>query len=268
MRKLALLIVLVTIVPLACPDTSSAQLLRRFRPRRPLAPQAAPPASKSFVSPITGQTHTITHTGEFFESKEPAARGVAATADDDDFHPSSAPQRMVAKLSVTTAKLETFDNIDDLRTSLPADAVMQKHKPPITKATDFDRVAEEKRNVSVKAYIYAISREGDNDFHVIIGGDPKDPERLYMNAEVSGLPPADSPFRAPLQKAREQFKKFFGASLPGPGFHEVKAPIPIQITGSLFYDISHPPDAPGPKAHKPHTSWEIHPVTDIQFLSK
>ena len=270
MRKLALLTVLVAILAFSYSDTSSAQFRKRLR-LRPLAePQAALPAlpvlpaAKVFTSPTTGKQHVITPTGEFFESKEPAPNAIA-TPVSDEFMPSSAPQRKIAKLSVAPGKLEIFANIDDLRKSLPSEAAMQKHNPPITRATDFDRVAEEKRNVSVTAFIYAMSREGDNDFHVIIGGDPDDAARLYMNVEVSGLPPAGDPFRDPLKKARDQFKNHLGVSLPGRGFQEVNPPIKVQVTGSLFYDISHPPDAPGPKAHKPHTSWEIHPVTDIQF---
>jgi len=272
MRKLSLLIVAVAIVVLVCADSGSAQLFWRLRWRRPdFQPEPIPaPASKTFVSPVTGKTHTLTHTGEFFESKElpPAPKTTTPGAGIDDFNPSSNPQRLVAKLSIAPGDVETFANIDDLRKSLPAEAVMQKHKPPITRATDSDRVDEEKRNVRVTAFIYTISHEGDNDFHVIIGGQPEDPERLYMNVEVAGLPPVGNPFREPLQKARDQFKSFFGAHLPGAGFHDVKEPIPVQVTGSLFYDISHTPDAPGPKDRKPHTSWEIHPVTDIQFLKK
>jgi hypothetical protein len=267
MRKLSFLTVGVAIVVLVCADTGSAQLLWRLRFRRPEIQPAPLPASKVLVSPVTGKTHTITHTGEFFESKEPTPKATTG-ADIDDFIPSSKPQRMIAKLSVAPGEVETFAHIDDLRKSLPAEAVMMKHMPRITKATDFDRVDEEKRNVCVTAFIYTISHEGDNDFHVIIGGDLDDPARLYMNVEVAGLPPVGDPFRAPLQKARDQFKQFFGANLPGAGFHDVKDPIPVQITGSLFYDISHPPDAAGPKDRKPHTSWEIHPVTDIQFLRK
>lgn len=269
MRNLSLLIVAVAITVLICADTGSAQLFWRLRLRRPeIQPEPLPaPASKAFVSPVTGKTHTLTHTGEFFESKE-AAPKTTPGAGIDDYIPSSKPQRLVAKLSIAPGDVETFANIDELRKSLPAEAVMLKHKPRITRATDFDRVDEEKRNVRVTAFIYTISHEGDNDFHVIIGGDLDDPERLYMNVEVAGLPPVGNPFRVPLQKARDQFKSFFGAHLPGAGFHDVKEPIPVQITGSLFYDISHTPDAPGPKDRKPHTSWEIHPVTDIQFLKK
>jgi hypothetical protein len=130
---------------------------------------------------------------------------------------------------------------------------------------DSIHVAAEKRNVRVRAFIYALSHEADNDFHVIIGGDPDDPDRLYMNVEVSEIP-KDGPYRAQLKTARDQLKSQVGDAFPAkPGFHEIKPPVPVQVTGSLFYDISHKPDKPGPNAHKPHTSWEIHPVTDIQF---
>src|SRR5262245_47036526 len=267
MRRLAILFALIAIAFVAFIDSSSGQILRRLRFRQSAPAEILPAPSAVFVSPVTGREHTIRPTGEFFESRE-AAAPLRAAADDDEFHPSSKPQRLVAKLSVAPGPVEVFANIDDLRKSLPAEAVMMKHNPRITKATDFDRVEEEKRNVCVTAFIYSISREGDNDFHVIIGGDPDDPDRLYMNVEVSGLPPVGNPFRAQLQTAREQFKKFFGAHLPGRGFHDVGEPIAVQITGSLFYDISHKPDVPGPRDRKPHTSWEIHPVTDIQFLKK
>ena len=45
------------------------------------------------------------------------------------------------------------------------------------------------------------------------GGDPDDPERLYMNVEVSGLP-KDGPFREQMKTARDQFKNHFGDKLP------------------------------------------------------
>jgi hypothetical protein len=218
--------------------------------------------SKKFKSPTTGVDHDIVPTGESFESKEAPDR---AAPDGDNYAPSSKPERLVAKLSFVKTPPEIFAHIDNLRKNLPADAVMQKHDPLITRDTNFDRVAEEKRNVRVTAFIYALSHEADNDFHVIIGGNLDDPDRLYMNVEISGLPNKGA-YRAQLKKARDQFKSHFGNALPAkPGFHEVKPPVPVQVTGSLFYDISHKPDAPGPKTHKPHTSWEIHPVTDIQF---
>jgi hypothetical protein len=261
MQRLALLMVLVGVIAWFCSGGNSTSSARALQVA---AHAKAEPAknSKKFKSPTTGVEHEVVPTGEFFESKEAPDR---AAPEGDNFAPSSKPQRMVAKLSFVKTAPDIYAHIDNLRKSLPADAVMQKHDPLIKRDTDFDRVAEEKRNVRVTAFIYALSHEADNDFHVIIGGDIDDPDRLYMNVEVSGLP-KEGPFRPQLKMARDQFKGFFGDALPAkPGFHEIKPPVPVQVTGSLFYDISHKPDAPGPKAHKPHTSWEIHPVTDIQF---
>jgi hypothetical protein len=264
MQKLALLIVLVGVVAWFSGEghPRSSATARQISARAQ-APSAQ--GSRKFTSPTTGEVHEIVPTGELFESKEAPER---AAAEGDNYAPSTMPERLVAKLSFVKTPPDIFAHLDNLRKSLPADAVMQKHDPLIKRDTNFDRVAEEKRNVRVTAFIYALSHEGDNDFHVIIGGDLNDPDRLYMNVEVSGLP-KDGPFRAQLKKARDQFKAYFGNHLPAnPGFHEIKPPVPVQVTGSLFYDISHKPDAPGPKAHKPHTSWEIHPVTDIQFPKK
>ena len=33
---------------------------------------------------------------------------------------------------------------------------------------DFDRIQEERRNVRVIAYLFAIAKESDNDFHLIV----------------------------------------------------------------------------------------------------
>ena len=260
MRRLVLLAVFVGVAACCFGDFNSPPA-RGVQSAPGIEAQPAK-AGKKFKSPTTGVEHEITPTGEFFESKEAPDR---AAPEGDNYAPSSKPQRMIAKLSFVKTPPDIYAHIDNLRKSLPAEAVMQKHDPLITRDTNFDRVAEEKRNVRVTALIYALSHEADNDFHVIIGGDPDDPDRLYMNVEVSGLP-KDGPYRAQLKTARDQFKSHFGDALPAkPGFHEIKPPVPVQVTGSLFYDISHKPDAPGPKAHKPHTSWEIHPVTDIQF---
>ena len=45
----------------------------------------------------------------------------------------------------------------------------------------------------VTAFMYAVSREADNDFHLIIGGDPKATPEMYMTMELSGLPPKKVP---------------------------------------------------------------------------
>lgn len=89
-----------------------------------------------------------------------------------------------------------------------------------------------------------------------------------MNVEVSGLPAANSPFLTMLSAARNEFKAFFtanGNALPMSGYDKYDPPIPIKVTGSLFFDVDHVPPAVGPTGMKPLTAWEIHPVSDIQF---
>ena len=54
-------------------------------------------------------------------------------------------------------------------------------------------------------------------------------------------------------------------ALPEDGYDKYDPPIPVQIVGSLFFDVDHQPGEVGPVGMKPKTSWEIHPVSDIQF---
>ena len=87
----------------------------------------------------------------------------------------------------------------------------------------------------------------------------------FINVEISGLP-SSGQFRTPLKQVRDKFKAYLGTEISGSGYHKfVDAPIPVTITGSLFYDIDHPPGVVGPTGMRPKTAWEIHPVTDIEF---
>ncbi|MFL6414788.1 MAG: hypothetical protein ACJ74Y_03860, partial [Bryobacteraceae bacterium] len=80
-----------------------------------------------------------------------------------------------------------------------------------------------------------------------------------------GLPPSDSPFLRTLKTARNEFKLFFRNALPADGYDKYTPAIPVQVVGSLFFDVDHPTGEVGPLGLKPQTSWEIHPVSDIQF---
>jgi hypothetical protein len=66
---------------------------------------------------------------------------------------------------------------------------MKSHKPPITTGADSKRVAEEDRNVRLKVFLYAASREDDRDFHLIIGRSRRKKQPMYITVEISGLPP-------------------------------------------------------------------------------
>lgn len=177
--------------------------------------------------------------------------------------------RKAAKLSIATAQTETFDDLKDLIASLPSTQAMIKLNIP--NGASSNRVPQENRNVHVKAYLYAASHEADNDFHLIIGRDPKDGQELYMTAEISALPPKDSPAFAPLHDARAAYEKFFGTkNLPGVGYHFYQPPIPVQIDGSLFFDsVRETGLVPGPPSLKSRmpTVWEVHPITKIKLGS-
>ena len=176
--------------------------------------------------------------------------------------------RKAAKLSIAKAPTEKFADLKDLIASLTPDSKMKKHKPPITTEAKSNRVAEEKRNVRVRAFLYAASREDDNDFHLIIGRSSKVKEPMYMTMELSGLPPSGNASHAKLKSARNAYKEFFGSALPGFTYKFYKPPIPVEIEGSLFFDMSHAKGSkPGPKPLRADipTIWEVHPITKIVF---
>jgi len=176
--------------------------------------------------------------------------------------------RKAAKLAIPSAPSETFVDLQGLLKTLPSKRAMKKHKPKITIAADSGRVAEENRNVRLLVFLYAASREDDNDFHLIIGRDPDSTPHVYMTVEISGLPPESRKSFVPLKAARNAFKKFFGADLPGMSYDFYDPPIPVEIEGSLFFDMSHATgQGPGPKSLRKNipTIWEIHPVSSFVF---
>jgi hypothetical protein len=174
--------------------------------------------------------------------------------------------RKIAKLSIAAAPVETFSDVGKLIASLPPVAQMVALKIPTT--PNSDRVKQEKRNIHVTGFLFAASREADNDFHLIVGSSPTAAQEMYMTMEVSGLPLAGSPAFAALNTARSAYKQFFGANLPGAGYHFYQPPIPIQIDGSLFFDASHSTgQAPGPPSLKSRmpTIFEVHPIAKIKL---
>lgn len=198
---------------------------------------------------------------------------VAAIKDAASRPPSTGDQyggqdRKAAKLSIASGKTETFTDLSKLIATLPARDVMAKLKIPLGPTSG--RVKQEQRNIHITGFLYAASREADNDFHLIVGRNPKAAgPAMYMTMEVSGLPPAGSPAFAALNTVRTAYKKFFGAKLPLGGYDYYSTnPIPVVIEGSLFWDATHSTgQAPGPPSLKPHmpTIWEVHPVTSIKL---
>lgn len=233
--------------------------------------------SDTFTSP-RGNKFVITKTLELdayeyekkgFESRSDVfmANAIALAESSDTFGGTS---RKAAKLSLANANTEIFGDLKDLIDTLQSHQSMVEHQPIIKTGATSNRVAEERRNVKVSAFLYAASREDDNDFHLIVGRDPNESEKLFMTMEISGLPPESSQFFARLQSARDAYKAFFNNNLPGLGYDFYNPPPSITIEGSLFFDMSHATGSrPGPSKLKPFMPvvWEVHPVTGIEFES-
>jgi hypothetical protein len=172
--------------------------------------------------------------------------------------------REAAKTDIASAAAEQFDDLTGVVATLPTDEFMRnEHQPPISKDSSSGRVAEEKRNVTVTAYLVATKKENDNDFHLILASTP-DGDGPYLTAEVSGLPRTGtaqkkSAFRA----VRTQYSDLLHGHVPGPRYQLIDPPLPVTVTGSLFYDIDHPAGAVGTHGFVPTTSWEIHPISSI-----
>ena len=152
------------------------------------------------------------------------------------------------------------------------DGMRQEHTPPLSEAPDCDRSPEESHKITIEGWVILATKETDNDFHMIVSTvpDPGDPADgwLLMDAEVSGLPPDGTAGRAQLVSARKQFRDYFVPTVPdatGRGYVAL-TPVHVRLTGSMFFDMDHKPGVVGPKNFKPATSWEIHPVTDLEVL--
>lgn len=183
----------------------------------------------------------------------------------DDY---SGTARKAAKLSIAQAQMEDLADLKDLIATLPSISAMVNHNPKIGKGASSWRVVEERRNVRLRVWLYAASREADNDFHLILGRAPGLAPEKFMTMELSGLPPANGANFAKLKAARDAFKQFFGNHLPGGTYQFYDPPIPVEIEGSLFFDITHatgPRPGPSTLRDRMPTIWEVHPISKIVF---
>ena len=241
---------------------------------KPLTMPAAMALSRAARAPAArAATYRIIKTNEVdaYEQgatpQETLSRTAAAAAapKSDKF---TGKARKAAKISIADAPVKKFSDLKNLIKSLPADSDMIAHVPKIKTTPTSNRVKEEKRNVRVNVFLYAASREDDNDFHLILGRDPNLTPEMYMTMELSGLPPSNSASFEKLKAARDAYKAFFGDDLPGTRYDFYDPPIPVRVEGSLFFDMSHSSgQRPGPKSLKSRmpTIFEIHPITKIVF---
>jgi hypothetical protein len=222
------------------------------------------------VPPVAVTIHdkyrlTSTHENDDFAEPGEAPSSVAALARGghagDMF---TGTDRRDPKTSVATGDREPYATVAALRSSLMSDSDMLDLG--IGKAPDSERVPAEQHNVTVAAVIYAISKESDHDFHLIVGDPECESGDCLMNVEVSGLPPSVSVDYAILKAARSKFLAYFDGTDPGTsGYDKSDPPIPVTITGSLFFDVDHKAGVVGPSGRRPTSAWEIHPLTNIEF---
>jgi len=192
--------------------------------------------------------------------EELAAETDALDCDNDNF---DGTDRKAAKISVANARFDSYTTLTEFLSSLNNvdDEYMMAHSQ-ISRSENNNRVREEKRNVTIeKAYLFAIKREGDNDFHLIIGNN----HGTFFNIECSGLPSRNSPSFKSLARMRNSLKDQFG-ELCNSRYTVFNRGIPVSVSGSLFYDIDHKPGRVGPEGYRPKTAWEIHPITSLEFL--
>src|SRR5207247_11361870 len=117
-----------------------------------------------------------------------------------------------AKIPNGRSAKATTTAVDHLLKALPTDAQMtQQHHELVAKDSNHQnhvsRIAEEKRNVTVNAWLYWVSRQSDDDYHLILGDTSElSSKTVFMNAEISGLPP-DKPTGQPFVRLRDDLRK-------------------------------------------------------------
>jgi hypothetical protein len=220
-----------------------------------------------------GKTYHAISTSERGESEEPALRALtrsSARGHVNDGEHFAGDARKLAKTSFAVSAEHSFrspgavlDSI--LKGTEPADndwemrAKLNESSP---------RVPEEQRNVRVTAFLYATKKETDNDFHLLIGDKPDGGDGRFMTAEVSGLPSPDDSSTPRFQRARDQYRSFFEEihhALPGEGYIRFHEPVPVTVSGSLFFDVDHSIGEVHSGTVRPESVWEIHPVSDLVF---
>lgn len=281
MKKWTALLLLTVAAIASVPDRGEAFFRRRCRPVYcppapccpvvvcPYAPviPAAPAAPAVTIKRRMYQLLDTLDQGEFSEPVRLAAATAPGVSANETF---TGTDRLTPKTTIVDAEIEDFPTVgalvNELLTKHP-DADMKSLG--IKRNTD-TRVDAEKRNVRVRGFIHAFKKEGDNDYHVILGDGLGAENPAYLNVEVSGIPVGGgNANRQRLIQVRDEFKATLNLGPNGPnGYKRPHDPIPVKITGSLFWDVDHPPGAVGPSGLKPTTSWEIHPVSAIEFLDE
>lgn len=174
--------------------------------------------------------------------------------------------REAAKTSFADAPVESLASLDAVFNPLPSDAGMEKDFPKLKPAGGVNaapRIALEKRNVKVRAWIYWVVPEDDHDFHVILGSTPEwTTATVFMNSEVSGVPAAN-PTKSPFPQRRKDLRAIRASHPNVDGLFN--PPVPVFVTGSLLWDGEHTGrKRVGTDGLKSTKAWEIHPIKELK----
>jgi hypothetical protein len=183
-------------------------------------------------------------------------------------------ERATVKTTKSRAPLET--NVDAAKLFK---ALAQTEKNDCANRSTFrdtQRKPVENRNVKLNTvYLYTFKRQADEDYHLVVGSTASLATAYFFNVEISGEPPAGVNGRTEIVQARADFEHYFGIEEACARTYYAKDfrkdPIPVRITGSLFFDAHHCTTfrASGPQKWTDivlQTAWEIHPITAIEFL--
>ncbi len=119
----------------------------------------------------------------------------------------------------------------------------------------------------ISVYLYAIAREADEDYHIIIGTSGNPATAKFFNIECSGLPATSNPSYNKIKAARKKVVALLGGTERCvDGYIKFTDHPKVKIIGSLFYDKEHESNLPGPAGSKPKTAWELHPITEFKML--
>ena len=156
-----------------------------------LRPNRTPAAAA--LAPVIGPAYRILRTKEFDPKdkvRQIASLGMAPAHVGNNFEGTA---RKAAKLSISgrRAKIRLCQRAHRHPAQEGQDEV--NHQPPITVKATSRRVTEENRNVRLRAFLYAASREDDNDFHLIIGEDVTADPPVDMTAKYRGCPRSTPP---------------------------------------------------------------------------
>lgn len=192
------------------------------------------------------------------------ATGIGGATADDPF---TGSVRGTVKTTYSTATNRTFATIRGLYNSLQTKEFMDA----LSIGHSDSRVAEEDRNVIIKkAWLYTITIEGDNDFHLLIGNTPVyDPNvTKVFNAEVPGVPVSGSvATKTFIHDLRAKLLTIFnGIPVCGNNGY-LQQYTQIYISGSLFYDTQHKSTPAKCNDVEGQSAWEIHPVRDIRKIN-